>query len=103
MHYVDAAIGEMTDNASEQPAYGIRRSSCSIGDHDNSITDWQPFEEFLGRKFSEADRFRVLKGVPFLVHLPDDARAGTYHQVGGQLDVTPTVLHLLGIPSAARS
>ncbi|NBD25866.1 sulfatase-like hydrolase/transferase [Paenibacillus sp. T1] len=99
VHYVDAAIGEMAD---ELKAAGLWDTSIFMfyGDHDNSIPDWQPFEHFLGRQLSDADRFRILKGVPFLVHLPDDARAGTYHQVGGQLDITPTVLHLLGIPSS---
>ncbi|QHT62116.1 LTA synthase family protein [Paenibacillus lycopersici] len=102
IHYVDAAIGEMVD---ELKAAGLWDQSIFLfyGDHDNSIADWQPFESFLGRPLSEADRFRILKGVPFLVHLPDDARAGTYHQVGGQLDVTPTVLHLLGIPSGGQT
>ncbi|QHW34116.1 LTA synthase family protein [Paenibacillus rhizovicinus] len=99
VHYVDAAIGEMVD---ELKAAGLWDRSIFMfyGDHDNSIADWQPFEDFLGRKLNDEERFRVLKGVPFLVHLPDDARAGTYHETGGQLDVTPTVLHLLGISSS---
>ncbi len=42
----------------------------------------------------------ILKQVPFLVHLPDGAYAGTHTNAGGQLDVTPTLLHLLGISTA---
>ena len=99
VHYVDAAIGVLVD---ELKSAGLWNRSIFLfyGDHDNSIPDWQPFENFLGRQLDEADRFRILKGVPLVVHLPDDAHAGTYSQAGGQLDVTPTVLHLLGIPSS---
>jgi phosphoglycerol transferase MdoB-like AlkP superfamily enzyme len=42
----------------------------------------------------------ILKQVPFIVHLPDGKYAGTHTNVGGQLDVTPTILHLLGISTA---
>ncbi|MFC4808957.1 LTA synthase family protein [Paenibacillus sp. GCM10023250] len=102
VHYVDAAIGELVG---ELQAAGLWDRSIFMfyGDHDNSIDDWQPFETFLGRSLNDAERFRILKGVPFLVHLPDGARAGMYHQPVGQLDVAPTALHLLGIPSGGKA
>ncbi|WP_090642154.1 LTA synthase family protein [Paenibacillus sp. UNC496MF] len=102
VHYVDAAIGQLVG---ELKAAGLWDRSIFMfyGDHDNSIDDWQPFETFLGHRLNDAERFRVLKGVPFLVHLPDGARAGTYRQAGGQLDVAPTALHLLGIPSGGKA
>ncbi|RAP77821.1 LTA synthase family protein [Paenibacillus montanisoli] len=102
VHYADAAIGVLVD---ELKTAGLWDRSIFMfyGDHDNSIREWEPFESFLGKSLNEADRFRILKGVPLVVHLPDDALAGTYGQVGGQLDVTPTALHLLGISSADKA
>ncbi|WP_308634815.1 LTA synthase family protein [Paenibacillus silvisoli] len=103
VHYADTAIGVLVD---ELKAAGLWDKSIFLfyGDHDNSIREWEPFESFLGQPLDESERFRILKGVPLVVHLPgDDALAGTYGQVGGQLDVTPTVLHLLGISSADKA
>ncbi|WP_219838020.1 LTA synthase family protein [Paenibacillus sp. R14(2021)] len=99
VHYVDAAVGQLIN---ELKAAGLWDKSIFLfyGDHDNSIKEWAPFETFLGHKPNETEQFRLLKGVPFIIHLPDGARAGTYGDVGGQLDMTPTVLHLLGIPSS---
>lgn len=101
VHYVDAALGTMIDSLKQA---GLWDNSIFLfyGDHDNSISDWKPFESLLGQQLDETERFRILKGVPFIVHLPDDARAGTYEQPGGQLDITPTILHLLGIASSDK-
>ncbi|SEM65493.1 LTA synthase family protein [Paenibacillus sp. OV219] len=101
VHYVDAALGSMIESL-KQAGLWDKSIFLFYGDHDNSIADWQPFESFLGQSLDETERFRILKGVPFIVHLPDDAHAGTYEQPGGQLDVTPTILHLLGITSAYK-
>ncbi|MBP3961460.1 LTA synthase family protein [Paenibacillus lignilyticus] len=102
VHYVDAAIGSLID---ELKAAGLWDQSIFMfyGDHDNSIREWEPFETFLGHPLNETERFRLLKGIPFVVHLPHDERAGSYEQVGGQLDITPTVLHLLGISGADKT
>ena len=70
------------------------------GDHDNSIRDWAPFEKFLGQELNAVARQQILKQVPLIVRLPDGALGGTIRSdVGGQLDITPTILHLLGIDS----
>jgi phosphoglycerol transferase MdoB-like AlkP superfamily enzyme len=37
--------------------------------------------------------------IPLLVHLPGDTLAGRYAAAGGQLDIAPTVLSLLGVPA----
>jgi phosphoglycerol transferase MdoB-like AlkP superfamily enzyme len=46
---------------------------------------------FDARYWSEENR------LPLIVHLPHDRGAGTFHVSGGHLDVTPTLLNLLGI------
>ncbi|REE80250.1 phosphoglycerol transferase MdoB-like AlkP superfamily enzyme [Paenibacillus taihuensis] len=101
VHYVDASLGTMID-ALKQAGLWDKSIFLFYGDHDNSISDWKPFESLLGQSLDETERFRILKGVPLIVHLPDDARAGTYEQPGGQLDITPTILHLLGIASSDK-
>ncbi|MBW7476161.1 LTA synthase family protein [Paenibacillus oenotherae] len=101
IHYVDTAFGHMVDRLK---AEGLWDESILLfyGDHDNSIRDWEPFEKFLGKPLSDLDRLKILKQVPLLVHLPDGDKAGRYEEPGGQLDLTPTILHLLGISTADK-
>lgn len=99
VHYVDASIGTFIDRLK---AEGLWNNTivAFYGDHDNSIRDWSLFETFLGQPLNDLQREMILKQVPFIVHLPDGKYAGTHANVGGQLDVTPTILHLLGISTA---
>ncbi|OMF21322.1 phosphoglycerol transferase [Paenibacillus sp. FSL H8-0548] len=99
IHYVDAALGELIDR---MKAEGLWNNTILVmyGDHDNSIKDWTLFETFMGKKLNDVERQRILKQVPLLIHLPNNEHAGTYTEVGGQLDVTPTIMHLLGISTA---
>ncbi|GGG15703.1 sulfatase [Paenibacillus abyssi] len=102
VHYVDAAFGELVERLK---AEGLWDTSILLiyGDHDNSIREWEPFEKFLGQPLSPLDRQQILKQVPLLIHLPDGAHAGVYGQAGGQTDLAPTLLHLLGISSADKA
>jgi lipoteichoic acid synthase len=99
VHYVDAALGELIDR---MKAEGLWDNTilALYGDHDNSVKDWSLFETFYGKPLSELERQMLFKQVPFIVHLPQDGQAGEYTGAGGQLDVTPTLLHLLGISTA---
>ncbi len=99
VHYVDEALGQFIAKLKEE---GVWDNTIFLfyGDHDNSIRDWAPFEQLIGHTMNEIERQQVLHEVPFIVHLPDGGHAGTYHNVGGQLDVSPTIMHLLGISSA---
>jgi lipoteichoic acid synthase len=38
-----------------------------------------------------------LQRVPLIIHIPDGKHKGTIHKVSGQIDLKPTILHLLGI------
>lgn len=99
IHYVDAALGELVDR---MKAEGLWDNTILVmyGDHDTSIKDWSMFETFLGKTLNDLEREMILKQVPLLIHLPKDEQAGTYTGVGGQIDVTPTIMHLLGISTA---
>ncbi|MOA18147.1 Lipoteichoic acid synthase 2 [compost metagenome] len=101
VHYTDAALGELVGRLKEEQLWN-NTIFIAYGDHDNSIKEWGLFETFLGQSLSELERQMILKQVPMLVHLPEDGHTGTYSQVGGQLDITPTVMHLLGISTADR-
>ncbi|WP_424766794.1 LTA synthase family protein [Paenibacillus sp. sgz302251] len=99
IHYVDAALGELVDRMKTEGLWD-NTILVAYGDHDNSIKDWGLFEAFLNKPLSDLDRQIILKQVPLLVHLPQNEHAGTYSNIGGQTDITPTIMHLLGISTA---
>ncbi|WP_322922610.1 LTA synthase family protein [Paenibacillus campi] len=100
LHYVDAALGEMED---ELKANGLWDKTILVfyGDHDDSLKEKEPMEEFLGKSLSDLDMEQLMNQVPMLIHLPDGAHAGTYNIPAGQLDMTPSLLHLLGVNASS--
>jgi len=102
IHYADAALGEFVDRLK---ADGLWERSIVViyGDHDHSIADWPSHERFLGRPLPPGERHLLLRAVPLVVHLPDGFMGGEVrHEPAGQIDVAPTILHLLGIGSDGR-
>jgi lipoteichoic acid synthase len=53
----------------------------------NDVSTSQPSIELI----------QMLEQVPLLIHLPDRAHTGVDHRPAGQIDLAPTILHLLGI------
>ncbi|AJE50178.1 LTA synthase family protein [Paenibacillus polymyxa] len=96
VHYVDEALGELVDQMKKD---GLWDNTILMfyGDHDNSIKDKALYEKFLGKPLTDLDMQKIMNQVPLLVHLPDGSQAGTYTEPAGQLDLTPSVMHLLGI------
>lgn len=97
VHYVDDAVGQLIAQMKERGLWG-QTIFVFYGDHDNSIAETEPLEQLLGRTLSELDLEQIRNQVPMIVHLPDGSHAGTYEQAGGQLDMAPSLLYLLGIP-----
>lgn len=97
VHYVDSALGSMVEDLKNRGLWD-KTIFMFYGDHDNSIKEQAQYEQFLGRSLNELDMEQIMNEVPLLVHLPDGAEAGTIDQPAGQLDITPSALHLLGIP-----
>ncbi len=97
LHYVDSAVGELIEDLKSE---GLWDDTILLfyGDHDNSVYDWKLYEQFFGKPVSALDKDRIVKKVPFLVHLPNDEHAGVVDKAVGQIDTTPTVMQLLGIP-----
>ncbi|WP_027955401.1 LTA synthase family protein [Halobacillus kuroshimensis] len=70
-----------------------------MGDH-YGISDFhnKAMSQFLGE---EVDPFvqTQLQRVPFMIHIPGYENGGVEDKVVGQIDVKPTLLHLLGVDS----
>jgi len=98
IHYADDALGKFTEQMKKQ---GLWDNTILVvyGDHDNSIKDKPYYEQFLGKSLNDLDMEEIMNQVPLLVHLPDGSQAGKYSAPSGQLDMTPSLLHLLGIPT----
>ncbi|WP_145409422.1 LTA synthase family protein [Paenibacillus xylanexedens] len=96
VHYVDSALGGLVEDLKNR---GLWDNTIFMfyGDHDNSIKEQAQYEKFLGRSLNQLDMEQIMNEVPLLVHLPDGAEAGTIDEPAGQLDITPSALHLLGL------
>lgn len=99
IHYADAALGQLVDRLK---AEGLWNKTIFVlyGDHDNSIQDWELYKRFMKDTGNNMEREQLIKSVPMLIHLPDGAYTGTYDKAGGQLDMTPTIMHLLGLSTS---
>ncbi len=100
-HYVDSAVGKLVRDLQDE---GLWDDTILIfyGDHDNSVYDWNLYEKFFGRAVSELDKDRIVRQVPFFIHLPGDDQAGIFEKAVGQIDTLPTLMHLLGVPAEGR-
>lgn len=100
IHYTDAALGQLVEGLK---ARGLWENTILYvyGDHDNSLTDRSDYEQFLGKPLTELDMHQILNQVPLLIHLPDETLTGIDDRASGQLDMAPSLLHLLGIDSSS--
>jgi lipoteichoic acid synthase len=96
IHYADESLGQFTEHMKEQ---GLWDNTILVvyGDHDNSIKDKLYYEQFLDKSLNDLDMKQIMNQVPLLIHLPDGGEAGEYTKASGQLDMSPSLLHLLGI------
>lgn len=98
IHYADAALGELVEGMKREGLWD-NTILYVYGDHDNSIPEKEDYEKFLGKPMTDLDMHQIMNQVPLLIHLPDGKAAGTHDQPAGQLDMAPSLLHLLGISS----
>jgi len=101
MHYVDSAVGSLVEDLKDE---GLWDNTILVfyGDHDNSVYDWKLYEKYFGNPVSDIDKDRIVRKVPFFIHLPNDENARVVDKAVGQIDTTPTLMHLLGIPADDR-
>ncbi|MGP4061714.1 LTA synthase family protein [Halobacillus sp. H74] len=94
--YTDEALQQFFQQLKDA---GLYKDSIIVlmGDH-YGISDFhnEAMGQFLGK---EVDPFvqTQLQRVPFMVHIPGYEGGGVREDVVGQIDVKPTLLHLLGI------
>ncbi|MCA1009677.1 LTA synthase family protein [Halobacillus halophilus] len=101
-HYFQTA--RYTDEAlqsffQELKASGIYEDSIIVlmGDH-YGISEFhnKAIGEFLGKEINAYEHTQ-LQRVPFMIHIPGYEKGEVREEVVGQIDVKPTLLHLLGI------
>lgn len=93
VHYADYSIKTLIE---ELKSSGIYENSiiAIYGDHDAGI-DPDEIRKVLGTKLSSDILYDK---IPFIIHIPNIDKV-TEKEISGQLDITPTLLHLLGIPA----
>ncbi|OME04210.1 phosphoglycerol transferase [Paenibacillus odorifer] len=96
VHYTDEALGEMVKEMKQRGLWD-NTIVAFYGDHDNSIQETSYYEQFLGKSLSALDMQQIMHQVPLLIHLPGSNASVLDSAPAGQLDLTPSLLHLLGI------
>ncbi len=97
VHYFDSAFGHLVDLLKAEGL--LERSVVALyGDHRALLSP--RVQVGLPAELApegEYDRFVLIKRLPFMIRLPGAEAAGKRLEVGGHLDITPTLLSLLGI------
>lgn len=96
-HYLDQSFGEFLDYLKKT---GLYNDSMIVvyGDH-YGISNNHPraIAQLLGKKSVSSYDLAMFQKVPFMIHAPG-LKGGIDHTYGGEIDVMPTLLDLLGIP-----
>ena len=96
VHYFDSAFGHFVDRLRET---GLLDQSILVlyGDH-NAPVDRPDLVRFFGlSERNESEYLLMRRKVPLIIRLPRGEAARASEVNGGQLDIAPTVLALLGI------
>jgi phosphoglycerol transferase MdoB-like AlkP superfamily enzyme len=94
--YTDEAVKQFFKKLKEA---GLYDNSLIIlyGDHYGiSQNHKQAMSQYLGKKITPLEAAELQK-VPCIIHIPGMKKGKVIHKVAGQIDLRPTILHLLGI------
>lgn len=96
VHYVDQAVGEMVERLK---AEGLWDDSIFIlyGDHDYGVKEEESMAKVAGSLSDPLTVEQLYNQIPLIIHLPNDEGQGVYANTAGQIDIAPTILHLLGL------
>jgi phosphoglycerol transferase MdoB-like AlkP superfamily enzyme len=102
VHYFDDVFGRFVEGLRQS---GLLERSVVVvyGDHRAFWDDVPELPRLFG--FEEKDVYRVWEAerkLPLLIRLPNRELAGARDSAGGHLDIAPTILSLLGLPSAGE-
>lgn len=100
-HYLDQSIGEFYNYLKKS---GLYDNSIIVlyGDHYGiSNSENKELASVLGKNPNEWTDYdnAQLQRVPFMINIPGWHGGGINHTYGGEIDVMPTLLHLLGVDS----
>lgn len=96
VHYVDEAVGEMVSQLKEN---GLWDDSIIVfyGDHDSGLThQGTELAEDAGAE-NTVELFELDHGVPLFIKVPGAETGEVNDSVGGQIDIAPTILDIIGI------
>lgn len=95
-HYMDEALKQFFDSLKKDGLYD-KSVIILYGDHYGlSSNNYPAMAKMLGVPQITPVMDSNLQQVPLFIHVPG-VKGGVQHQVGGEVDVRPTLLHLLGI------
>jgi len=99
VRYEDEALKHFIQKLKKENLY--KRSIIVLyGDHHGiSENHHAAMSHYLRKEITPYDSFNLHR-VPFIIHIPgitDQGKGITFSTVGGQIDIRPTILHLLGI------
>lgn len=98
VHYADEALGSFIQELKKS---GLWDNSLVViyGDHSGiDSSNQEALLEFLDLP-NDALTWACLQKVPLFIHLPKEKLTGTVDTPGGQVDLLPTLLNLLGLNS----
>ncbi|BCW92697.1 MAG: hypothetical protein KatS3mg007_0591 [Thermoanaerobaculum sp.] len=96
MRYVDGALAAFFEGLAGA-GLADRTVVALYGDHEAGFPLQAPLANLLRIQWSP-QQLTALRRVPFFIVTPDASLAGEVDEVGGQVDIAPTLLHLLGVP-----
>lgn len=94
--YLDEAVKELFD---ELKASGLYENSIIVmyGDHYGiSENHNEAMAQYLGKEITPYESAQ-LQRVPFFVHIPGSGKGHVNEEIGGQIDMRPTILNLMGV------
>ncbi|TPR14564.1 LTA synthase family protein [Apilactobacillus timberlakei] len=94
-HYLDQAFGEFVNYLNKT---GLMKNSMIVlyGDHYGISNNHRPaIAQLLHKKNINSYDLAQFQKVPFMIHM-NGLKGGINHTYGGEIDVLPTLLHLLG-------
>jgi lipoteichoic acid synthase len=101
VHYVDEAVGMMVERLKKENLWD-ETVFLLYGDHDYGVDNNEAMLKIAGEEFTPYNIEETYQEVPLVMHLPNDVGKGVYERTGGQIDLSPTILHALGIPFDSR-
>ncbi|MGO1059076.1 LTA synthase family protein [Planococcus sp. FY231025] len=94
--YLDESVEALFEDLKEQ---GLYENSVIVmyGDHYGiSENHNEAMAQYLGKEVTPFESAQLQK-VPFFVHIPGSGKGYVEEEIGGQIDMRPTIMHLMGI------